>query len=236
MPTLNPRPNSNWNATQWVEWLRNDLQFSIKADLRPLVASDGLFGVPRQFFCYVDFLGALREGPTPSTTKWKKQQGIPDLATTAKAEKALKELFGPIDAGYDMHAKVLVRMYRHGLVHAFMPRTLVRKSDGQELFWYSYSGRRRCSIEKVYPSESAHAVTHLRVMPHHQGFPNCFVMPVSINCLVEDLNDAINAFCLHLELGVGTRSLLSNMCRTAAELANPERGMVTVPTALGDDS
>jgi hypothetical protein len=42
-------PFASWGYAEWIEYYRGDLTTSVYNDVRPLVVSNALFGVPRQF-------------------------------------------------------------------------------------------------------------------------------------------------------------------------------------------
>jgi hypothetical protein len=178
----------------------------------PLMHTHGMFGIPRQVFCYVDYIGALREGPTPS----KRNPKQPELAKTWKAVKVLKELFGRVDPNYVATAELLVRGYRHGLVHTFAPKVL-RRTDGRQLYWAVYRGGR---------DESGGGVSftrHLVISPAPVS-AGADYLPISIECLVSDLLSALDLFRAEVEdeHKAGGTALLTKMQQTAAEMTKPD--------------
>lgn len=216
-----PIPDPAWGLSGWIDYFSKDLKHSIKTDVDPLVPTLGLFGVPRQFFCYVDYLGALWEGPTTSTVSRKAAQGIKDLATTAKAISVLQGVFGKVYAPYATQAKNLVNMYRHGLVHSYAPKVLKRNSDGEGLAWLSYAGPRSCPYGPT-------TLTHLLVYKPNPALP-LSNLPVSITCLAEDLRLALDQVVAELqaEAAAGVTTRIDKMRATAAELAVPATGPFT---------
>jgi hypothetical protein len=60
-------PDPTWDHARWIEYLRNDLAKSVDSDVRPLLARLGSFGIPRQFFPYVEYLAGLVLGPLKET-------------------------------------------------------------------------------------------------------------------------------------------------------------------------
>ena len=151
----------------------DDLAGSVDRDLMPLLETEG--GAPhtivRQFSCYVDYLGALYTG----------NRGV-----GARFRGFLNDVMGQIDPGYRQFSEVLYLMYRNGPVHAYDPKTLFL-SDGVTLGWLEYQGERTGQLWDGI------AVSHLR-LAQRPGEDMAHYLPVSTNCLLEDLKSAIHAF------------------------------------------
>lgn len=178
-------PDPNWDAASWCDYFGQDLRASIQTDVAPLIRGRGLFGIPRQFFCYVDYLGFLRAGPTwRGTTKKRK-----DLATTKKAEQFLREVFAQIDPRYGTLDRPLIAIYRQGLVHGFRPGVIEAKTSGQKLTWRIYLGTRHAEAKGDFE--------HLRINRDFE--PGVDLLDLSANCLVEDLEAALEVFRQEIE-------------------------------------
>ncbi|MBC8180301.1 hypothetical protein H8E88_04170 [candidate division KSB1 bacterium] len=72
----------------------------------------GFFGVPMQVFCYIDFLGKI---------------AFDDKSNTKRAEKFIKKYF---PKHYNDYAELLYSMWRHGMIHQFVPKSFFAKFDG----------------------------------------------------------------------------------------------------------
>jgi hypothetical protein len=202
-------PFAYWGYAEWIDYYRGDLTTSVRNDVRPLVASDALFGVPRQFFPYVEYLSGLVFGPAP---------GGRNLATTARATDFLTRFMSRVDPLYGKHARLLLEMWRHGLVHTYKPKML-KSGSGRLLGWLSYRGPRK---EATGPNGQilgvAGTISHLtlRVDPNPAG--NLDHLPVEIGSLVDDLEAVLQLIAADLdgERLAGGGPLLGKM-RAAAE-------------------
>jgi hypothetical protein len=190
------------DARRITEYLRDDLKESIKNDIGPILQPEkeegGYFGVARLVLCYIDFLGALYGGCEDKTNKRK-------IATPGKALCFIREVLGSVDRHYKEHqykdhqgkdhdnADLLYEMYRHGTVHLYAPKVLKRKQGGRELQWLLYKGERE---KWVIADRRAVKVRHMQ--PITKDAESDW-LPVSINCLYDDLNAAIDEFCHRLQ-------------------------------------
>jgi hypothetical protein len=201
-----PIPNPQWSADEWIVYLRDGLKKSVFNDVVPLLGVPAaLFSPARLALCYVDYLGALREGALPTD----KDNG---LATSAKAMKFIEEVFGKVHPEYQTKARILYTCYRHGLVHQFAPKILQRK-DGRTLAWLVYHGDR-----------SAFPYQHLHINVDVGGTHDS--LHISVNCLVYDLISAIEVFMNEIatEKAAGKQDLLVKMQSAATVLAKPHEG------------
>jgi hypothetical protein len=80
-------------------------------------------------------------------------------------------------------------MYRNGPVHEFQPKVL-ENDHGQRLGWLSYRGDR--SSQRVDLGFGTIVVTHL--VPAAALQPGSHWLPVCLDCLVLDLEQAIDQF------------------------------------------
>jgi hypothetical protein len=69
----------------------------------------GFYRIPRQVFCYVDYLGALCKGPP---------------AATEKAMFFMDTYLATIDRRYKKFDRLIYEIWRHGTVHEFDPKRL----------------------------------------------------------------------------------------------------------------
>jgi hypothetical protein len=151
------------------------LRDTLAGDVRPLVALPGgaPFAIFRETMSYIDHLGHLYSG--------REKVG----------DRFLSFLRGPlatVDDGYAKRADELYQMYRNGPVHEFEPKYL-ENDRGQRLGWLSYRGNRK---SQHLPTFGIFA-THLEPVAG-TGAPNSYYLPVSSNCLIDDLERAIDAF------------------------------------------
>ena len=162
---------AEWKESQpYLKVLRD----TISGDVRPLLLTPGSapFAVFREAMSYVDHLGHLYSG--------KEKVG----------ERFLSFLRGPLARvydGYSKRAEELYQMYRNGPVHEFQPKVLENDS-GERLGWLSYRGNR---TSQNLPSFGI-LVTHL--VPSRSSTPLLYWLPVSLDCLLDDLERAIDVF------------------------------------------
>jgi hypothetical protein len=94
-----PVPKPTWGHPEFINYFRQDLAGSVESDIRPLLAKRGAFGVPRQFFPYVEYLAGLVFGPVSGK----------DLGSTAHAERFLTQYMTG-DPLYGAQAWLLLNM------------------------------------------------------------------------------------------------------------------------------
>ena len=210
----------NMTLSDVLIYLQADLQNSIINDVYPALQANkkegGYFSVPRLVFCYIDFLGALYSGFS-GTDPTK-------IATTAKAKKYLREVMGLVDPQYGRQADALVEVYRHGTVHLYAPLVLKRMHDNRELVWECYKGTRR--VIKAVGSSTTVWITHLKPYQVNQ---NTDVLPISINCLYDDLHQSIDEYCslLSNEHQKGQNALLNRFISAANQIVQPKSVRIT---------
>ncbi len=125
-------PKPTWGYPEFINYLRQNLAGSVETDVRPLLARRGAFGVPRQFFPYIEYLSGLVFGPA----------SVKDLGTTAHAEQFLVQ-YMTSEPLYGTHAWLLLNMWRHGTIHTYKPKLLEDPVKGRRLGWMSYYGPRK---------------------------------------------------------------------------------------------
>jgi hypothetical protein len=203
---------SNMALSDIIIYLQADLDVSIQNDVYPVIQAEkrdgGYFAVPRLVMCYVDFIGALYSGFSAGTNP-------NNIATTAKAVKYIDEVMSLVDPLYRQNGKLLVEIYRHGTVHLYSPISLKRNSDNRILQWEVYKGTRREML--IAGTVAAKWVTHMDIY-HYDA--NNDVLPISINCLYEDLRQSIDEYCnlLQHEHASGLTTLKDNFVSAANQI------------------
>jgi hypothetical protein len=201
------------------EYLRDNLKSSITNDIYPIIQPDreegGYFGVSRLVLCYVDFLGALYGGYQGERHRPNKRfpRGSKKIATSDKALKFIRTILGSIDSHYQHNADLLYEMHRHGTVHLYAPKFFQRANDGRKLYWFVYKGKRE---ERVPVGRGTLRVRHMEPVPRDEKSD---WLPVSIICLYDDLNAAIDEFCARLD---SDADLLRRCNQAARALSEPE--------------
>lgn len=205
------RPQASWGHPEWVDYFRNTMMESVRTDVRHLLSSRGAFGVPRQFFPHVEYLSGLVFGPVPTGH---------NLADTARTDQFLDQYLGRVDPLYRQHRRILLGMWRHGVIHTYQPKLL---TNGTRLLdWLSYQGA-RVNAHVVLPDVTL-TVSHLTPLV---GPDTLDLFPVANNCLVDDLEAVLRLIVTDLEVeaaGGGTTPLLQHMRDAANRLAQPTQG------------
>ncbi len=172
--------------TRWQDaepHLRN-LQATVQRDIRPLlgIADGAPFSVCREVLAYIDHLGHLYTG------LGSRQVGM-------RFGTFMREVLGDIDLHYREQADVVYQMYRCGTVHEFAPK-LLENGRGQLLAWACYRGPRTDWIRFEDPRLPAPInATHLvPVQNPIRRAGQDFLLPVSTECLVDDLIESIDRF------------------------------------------
>lgn len=220
------KPNMTLHEAK--EFLRGDLKESIKNDIYPILQpekeEEGYFGVACLVLCYIDFLGALYGGwkaeMFPKNKKFP--EGRKKIATSEKALCFIRKVLGSVDPQYQAqdNADLLYEMYRHGTVHLYAPKVL--KRNGRELRWLLYKGHREA--RKIVDRRAL----KLRHMQPIESDAVSDWLPVSINCLYDDLRAAIDEFCALLDADKNGR--LEKWRQTADALCDPELTSLTWST------
>ena len=183
-----PTINSWGKAKCYLEMLAQ----TVKDDIHPLLATKG--GAPhtisREVFSYVDYLGALYVGT--SNVKCDGRDGLAVVGIRFK--RYLDEVMCKSDTGYKQYSEVVYQMYRNGPVHNFEPKNLTNRKK-QVLKWMEYQGLRKANklTIKIGDKEFTIKVEHLLPCkaPDRQ---KVYYLPVSTNCLIEDLLHSIEDF------------------------------------------
>jgi hypothetical protein len=164
--------------SQWQDarpYLLNQ-RATVERDLRRLLADQGApFAICREVVSSIDHLGHLYTGSS--------QPGV-------RFRAFMDQVLGEVDQNYRRRAGEVYQMYRCGTVHEFEPKVLENRR-GQTLAWLCYQGNR--VGQRVEPAGIGPlTVTHLEPEVHVAG--RSFWLPVSTNCLIDDLVAAIDRF------------------------------------------
>jgi hypothetical protein len=126
--------------------------------------------VPRQVFCFVDFLGSVA---------YNNARGEQAPASTRKAVRFIKEYF---PHHYREYANLLVAMWRHGTVHGFLPYK-----------YYALQGRRKITVRWSSNNDFKphNRAVNLKLFDV-QGDPNSVCLAINICELADDLFAALD--------------------------------------------
>jgi hypothetical protein len=128
-----------------IDYLEKDFASAINNDLIAIVTfHDGGLGgfhsVPREVFCYIDYISAIRYGEN----------------TSVNAIRFIENYLGKLNVRYKHYGRLLYEMWRHGTVHEFDPKRLRHSSKRYSIGWQTNNGsgkeERGCHLEcfKVY--------------------------------------------------------------------------------------
>ena len=190
----------NMTISEIKEYLLDNIAQSWENDIAPILSGrGGFFILPREFFCYCDFLGSFYVGLHGRNAR---------TGTGARraAERYLDEILGEIDEGYRDNRSLLYQMYRHGTVHAYQPKTLENPTDGRIISWLPYRGARD---QWQYVEHEAVEVRHLLPITLDE---TVYRMPVSIDCLYWDMLESIKKHVEIMEIQnqSGNNTLIQN--------------------------
>lgn len=194
----------------------DDLIESARFDIHPIIQLNnpqgGYFGVPRSVLSYIDYLGALYCGYAGV-----RRGTIRQIATSQKAEQFIEDVLGNIDIAYRNNGKLLYRMYRHGTVHLYRPNIL-KRNDNRIIIWVSYKGNR---VDRIPYDNRVIDAQH--VVPQNWSATED-ILPVSINCLYNDLVDAIGRYydMVEDEVNRGITRLQANYSNVVDALLLPD--------------
>lgn len=140
-----------------IKYLQN-VRSSILNDVRDVAIyhsrhyqgkSAGFFGIPRQVFCYVDYLGFIAFGEN----------------STNGAVRFIEKYF---PNNYKAFAELLYAMWRHGTVHQYEPRSFFAKFDDRPMLvavsWLSNNDNQRVQRKrnlKFYSVKGSNRDVHL---------------------------------------------------------------------------
>lgn len=198
--------DNNMPLVRIRSFLKEELKEQILLEIAPILhvgqSQGGYFGPSRSILCFVDFLGALYHGYDEREDK-EYLSGKSKRRTISKSEYAvefLNNVFGEkIDPNYRIEGETLFKMYRHGLVHLYQPKSFVQ-SNGRGLTWIAYKGPRVDANVSVGNTRVS-GVSHMCKITHPEN-QNWDCLAISINCLYYDLIQAIDVYMEMLEQDV----------------------------------
>ena len=212
------------HTLQEIRRCLNDLATSARNDIEPIIQptnpEGGYFGVPRAVLSYIDYLGALYRGYNGEQDR----NGVRRIATSRKAEHFITEIMSQIDPVYGESGRLLYRMYRHGTVHLYRPNAM-RRPDRRIIAWISYKG----------PREGLVSDGNITDVPARHCKPIRWSdeedrLPVSINCLYDDLLSSIERYygMIEVEINSGQNSRLQeNFSNVVDALMEPDETDLT---------
>lgn len=207
--------DKNMSLVRMKSFLGEEVKEQILLEIAPIlhIGQDqgGYFGPSRQILCFIDFLSALYDG----------YAGKGKISTSDKAINFIKDLMGEkIDPYYKVNGELLYKMYRHGLVHLYQPKSFKQK-NGKELRWFAYKGSREKHVEEIKidgRTVEFNDVRHVAIVPHPEK-PNIEYLAVSVNCLYYDLIQSIDIYLVMLEQD---KALQAKLISAANAIWEPE--------------
>ena len=152
--------------------LENDVLTAIKNDLIVVLEfherqqSGGFHSIPREVFCYIDYVATLCYGS----------------ASSKNATQFIEQYLGKIDSRYEQYGKLLYEMWRHGTVHEFDPKILKHSTEKYYIGWQTNNdsppGNRECHLECFKVTEKN----------------DRYLLNINLFQLVDHLVEAIRAF------------------------------------------
>lgn len=214
---------SNMSLPQMKTFLNEELKEQILLEISPIIYigqnPGGYFGVSRQILCLIDFLGALYVGyDEKKDKKYQNSKGkIRDISRSDQAIKFIQEVMGEkIDPYYKTNGEIIYKMYRHGLIHLYQPKSFLQK-NGRKLSWVAYKGPRE-NTSLVIGEKKFVSVRHAGRITDLDD--NCEYLAISINCLYYDLIQSIDIYINLLEQD---KSLQEKFVTTANAICDLEK-------------
>ncbi|HMB92633.1 MAG TPA: hypothetical protein VKP65_17400 [Rhodothermales bacterium] len=136
----------------------------------------GWFSIPRQVFCFVDFLGSIAYNS-------KKNEG---LASTRKAVRFIKDFF---PRHYKPYAGLLVALWRHGTVHHFTPSVYFAMNGRQKVIVEWTSNRSNTEKQRIVNMKTFDV----------EGRKDVIILAVNTCQLADDLLSAFDLFLEKIE-------------------------------------
>ncbi len=213
--------DKNMSLARMKSFLGEELKEQILLEIAPIlhIGQDqgGYFGASRQILCFIDFLGTLYSGYDEKLDKkFKNSKGkIREISTSDQSIKFIKEVMGEkIDPYYKLNGEVLYKMYRHGLVHLYQPKSFLQQ-DGRALFWLAYKGLRENATVRIGQIE----VSGIRHVGKISGPDDkSEYLAISINSLYYDLIQAIDLYLVMLEQDKSLQAKLVSAANAISEL------------------
>jgi len=135
-------------------YLKSDFINAIQSDLIRVLKfhhrnGGGFHSIPRETFCYIDYLATLRYD-SPNSSK--------------KAIWFIENYMGKINSQYTHFGNLIYEMWRHGTVHEYDPKVLIHSSGRYRIGWStnnsSHKGNRKHHLEcfKVYQRKNKYVI------------------------------------------------------------------------------
>ena len=216
--------NNNMSLEHMRSFLNEELKEQILLEIAPILhigqSQGGYFGPSRQILCLVEFLGALYHG-YDEKEDGNFLSGRSKSRTISKEDypiEFLKNIFGKrIDINYELNGEKLFKMYRHGLVHLYQPKSFVQPNN-RGLTWIAYKGP-RVDAHVLVGNTGVPGITHMTIIRHPEE-NNCDCLAISVNCLYYDL---IHSIDIYMEMLEQDRDLQHKFMLTANAISEFEK-------------
>ncbi len=156
------------NPADAIKYLKNDWSGEHGGPittLEALVVHSGYFEIPHLLMTYIDYLSALFSGKGPKNDNT-------DV-------RIFFETYFP--STYQEASAWLIFLYRHGLVHEYVPKS-IRTDNDNIVSWY-------CSLDL------SEAKNHLKILPHPNGKPKTYNLRLCAPEFIKDFKIAVSIFC-----------------------------------------
>ncbi|NYT00554.1 MAG: hypothetical protein GKB99_02375 [Methanocellales archaeon] len=152
-------------AKRTVRYLNKNIRQSIIDDVKRIAQYHndtqvgGFFGIPRQVFCYIDFLGWIAFGYIDNNGKPR---------NTKCSEEYIRKYFPD---NYKDYAELIYAMWRHGTVHSYEPYTFYLENRNSppkkiKILWQSNNddtSSHRAANMKFFPLERKRSTLRLNI-------------------------------------------------------------------------
>ncbi len=168
-----------------IEHLERHVLRSIKDDISDVLGFQatrgpgGIHSIPRDVFCYIDYLGSVRYGLRDENN---------NPATTEHAVNFIEEYFFKVNPKYKDIGRLIYTMWRHGTVHEYDPKVLINSSQDSLIGWLAN--------KSPNPNNTA---CHLMCLKYDDSDDE-FTIVMNLFQLVEDLLSALKIFIKELKL------------------------------------
>ncbi len=149
--------------------LEKEFRAAIQNDLIALVefhkgGVGGFHSIPREVFCYIDYISAIRYGSN----------------STTNAIRFIEDYMGKSNTRYRYFGRLLYEMWRHGTVHEFDPKRLRHSNNRYSIGWQTNNDSAK--RERGY---------HLECFKVHES-KDTFLLNVNLFELVENFFDSVS--------------------------------------------
>lgn len=151
-----------------ITYLHTQIKESIANDINSILRyhkryKTGFHSIPRQIFCYIDFLGALVYGKN----------------STNNSVRYINKYLGLINPRYKEVSEIIYEMWRHGTVHEYDPKVLIEGKN--RLGWLSgFSSKKK--------DKRAHLTCYKKTINNEEYF----FLNLNMNQFVSDLYNSID--------------------------------------------